>query len=159
MASIRRDTAIAFIRTFENLDLDANIALRTPNCRHTIGPMSLGYKPDMTNDDFINHFSHIKEIIASFPVMVREIFADETGRPITIWAYSRAIFKDEVKDDEEPKVDWSYYGEYMFVLFMNEAGDKVERIIEFVDSDKVTKVRQLMLRAKRNAAKKKQGSA
>lgn len=159
MASTRRDTALAFINSFEHLDLDANIALRAPNCRHTIGPTSLGYKLDMTNEDFISHFSGIQEIIAKFPVMVREIFADETGKQVTVWAYSRAIFKDEAIDNEEPKVDWTYYGEYIFVLFMTEAGDKIERIIEFVDSDKVVKMRQLMMRAKRNIAAKKQGSA
>ena len=155
MTSIQRQIALAFCESFENLDAEANVALRSPDCRHEFGPSSMNMGEPRTNDQFIAHVSSLKETLTGIPVTPKEIF--ECGSHVTIWATSTATFRDEVKD-ADPDVDWSYHGEYMFVLVFNQAGDKIERIIEFLDSKKVAEVRALQARAKRNLAAKEQSS-
>lgn len=74
---------------------------------------------------------------------------------MTIWATSNATFREEAKD-EDSGLDWSYHGEYIFILILNQTGDKIERIIEFLDSQKVVEVRVLIERARRNVAARKE---
>ncbi|KAK5958729.1 hypothetical protein OHC33_000572 [Knufia fluminis] len=153
--STQRATALAFLDSFDKLDGDANIALRAPNCRHTMAPTSLNFKPDMTNEQWTAHLNSTKEVLTSFPVMAKEIF--ENGNQVTIWATSEANFREEAKDDEEG-VDWTYHGEYMFVLLFDGDG-KIERIVEFLDSVKVVQVGALIERAKRNLKARKEGAS
>jgi len=155
-ASTQRNTALAFLETFDTLDSDSNLALRTPSCRHSMGPASLNFTPDMTNQQWAAHFQPLKEILSSFPVTAKEIF--ESGNQVTIWATSNALFREEAKDDEEG-IDWTYEGEYIFILFFEEGGERIERIVEFLDSAKVAPVRALLGRATRNVAAKKEGSS
>jgi len=108
----------------------------------------------MTNDQWAAHGLSLKEVLVAFPVTPKEVFGHEASNQVTIWATSSAVFRDDVKDDED-SVDWSYFGEYIFVFSFNQAGDKVERVLEFLDSKKVEEVRALMQRARRNLAAKK----
>src|ERR1700761_230777 len=110
MASIQRRTALAFLQTFQELDVNSNLALRTPDCRHTMAPASLNYPPSITNEQFAAHILSLKEIIAKFPGTVKEIFEHETSNQVTIWATSNATFREEAKDDDS-SIDWSYHGE------------------------------------------------
>jgi len=153
--SIQRSIALAFLESFKDLDGAGNVALRAPDCRHIMAPASLNFGPSKTNEQFAAHISGVKEIFAALPVTATEIFEQPDSHQVTIWATSDGTFREEVKDDEEPRVDWSYRGEYMFVLVFNRAGDKIERIIEFLDSKRVEEVRVLMDRAKRNLAARK----
>ena len=154
MASTKRNTALAFLKTFDDLDLEANLSFRIPTCRHTIAPASVNFQADMNNNQFAAHLMSLKERIAGIPVTVKEVFEDKGGDHVTVWATSNARWREEAMDDD-PEVDWTYNGEYIFLLTMNPAGDKIERILEFVDSTKVEKVRMLSQRADRNLAAKK----
>ena len=109
----------------------------------------------MTNETFAAHLSSLKPILASLPVTAKEIFAHEGSNQVTIWATSNAIFQEEAKD-EDSGVDWSYHGEYIFILSLNQAGDKIERIVEFLDSKSVVEVGVLIQRAKSNLAARKE---
>lgn len=149
MASQQRQTALAFLDTFENLDLESNLSFRTDDCRHTMAPESMGYGPEKTNEEFAEHFKGIAQLVGAFPVTPKEIFEHEGSNQITIWATGEAIFRDGVKDGD-PSVDWSYHGEYMFVFVLNEDGTKIKRLIEFIDSKNVAAVQPLLARAKRN---------
>jgi len=151
MVSTQRSTALAFLQSFQHLDVDANLALRTPNCIHSMAPASLNYPASMTNEQFAAHLSSVKPILATFPVTASEIFEHEGSNQVTVWATSNATFREEAKD-EDPGIEWSYRGEYMFVLVLNRAGDRIERIVEFLDSKKVEEVTVLMERARRNLA-------
>ncbi|TKA47810.1 hypothetical protein B0A49_14037 [Cryomyces minteri] len=155
MASVQRSTALAFLQSFQELDVNSHLALRTPGCRHTMAPASLNYPPSMTNEQFAAHLSSLRTIIASFPVTAKEIFEHEGGNQVTIWATSSATFREEAKD-EDSGLDWSYYGEYIFILSFNQAGDKIERIVEFVDSKRAVEVGVLVERARRNVAARKE---
>jgi uncharacterized radical SAM superfamily Fe-S cluster-containing enzyme len=48
---------------------------------------------------------------------------------------------------------WRYKGEYMFMLWMDESGEKVVRVVEFLDSKGTADVLMpLMRRARENRA-------
>lgn len=159
MASAKRNTALAFLQTFKDLDGDSNIALRAPDCRHTIAPASLNFPSSMTNEQWAAHLSSLEGILSAFPVTAKEIFEQEASNQVTVWATSDAIFQEEAKDyDGDAARDWSYRGEYIFIFFFDAAGDKIERILEFVDSAKAVEMGRLLERAKRNLAARKNGS-
>ena len=155
MASTQRSIALAFLQSFQELDGDSNLALRTPGCSHIMGPASLNYPPSMTNEQWGAHLLSLKSILATLPVTAKEIFEHEGSNQVTIWATSNATFREEVKG-EDSGVDWSYHGEYIFILLFNQAGDKIERIVEFLDSTRVVEVKELIERARRNLAARKE---
>lgn len=155
MASIQRSIALAFLQSFQELDIDSNLALRTPGCCHIMAPASLNYPPSMTNEQWAAHLFPLKSILATFPVTAKEIFEHEGSNQVTIWATSNAIFREEAKD-EDSGLDWSYHGEYIFIFLFNQTGDKIERIVEFLDSQKVVELGPLMQRARRNVATRKE---
>lgn len=59
----------------------------------------------------------------NFEPTIHEMVEDEKGNKVTIWCSS-------VSDTVLGK----YENEYMILLYFNQAGDKVERVVEFVDS-------------------------
>lgn len=149
MASTQREAALAFLKTFETLDLKTNLALRTDDCRHDMAPASMGFTLGKTNEEFAEHFNRVTSLMSSFPVTPKEIFEHEGSNQVTIWATSNAIFREDAKDDD-PSVDWTYHGEYMFNFFFDSSGTKIKRIIEFIDSRKVAEVMGLIERARHN---------
>jgi hypothetical protein len=151
MASPLHSLALAFCASFQDLDIDANIALRTPDCTHVFAPASLNFPPSMKNAEWAAHASSLTAILSSFPVVAKEIFTSEGSNTVTIWATSEAVFREDVKEEG---VEWSYYGEYMFVLQLEKEGERIERVVEFLDSTKVVEVRVLMDRARANLARR-----
>lgn len=147
MASTQRRTALAFIAAFENMDVDASIAVRSPRCTHQILPTSLGIGTK-NNEDFRKHLTGLMPLIDKFPVTPIDIL--ESGNIVTIRATSEARFRPAIMDGHPD--DWQYHGEYLFVFQMNEAGDKIDRILEFLDSTKVVDLRTLQQRARVNLA-------
>ncbi len=154
MASTQRNIAMSFLESFKNLDTTGNLALRAPGCIHKFAPASLNMSP-MTNGQWGAHLNSLKDILSTFPVEAKEIFEHEASNQVTIWATSNAVFREEAKD-EDSGMDWSYEGEYMFVLVFNENGDKIERILEFLDSKKVADLQAQLKRARVNVAARKE---
>ena len=105
----------------------------------------------MTNEQWGAHLNSLKSILSTFPVEAREIFASEGSNQVTIWATSNAVFREEATDADSG-LDWSYQGEYIFVLVLNDNGDKIERILEFLDSKKVADMQEKLKRARSNVA-------
>ena len=105
----------------------------------------------MTNEQWGAHLNSLRSILSTFPVEAKEIFETEGSNQVTIWATSNAVFREEAKD-EDSGLDWSYQGEYIFVLVLNESGDKIERILEFLDSKKVLEMQAQLKRARANVA-------
>ncbi|MCJ1447951.1 MAG: hypothetical protein MMC23_008463 [Stictis urceolatum] len=158
MASVQRSTAAAFLRAFEELDDGSHIALRAPNCRHTIAPASTSFHPNMTNEQWATHFASLRDVLIRFPVTAKEIFEQPASNQITVWATSEAIFREEAKDYDSG-LDWTYRGEYIFILFFNQAGDRIERILEFVDSKRAAEVMILVKRARHNLQAKRSNAS
>ena len=88
-----------------------------------------------------------------FPVTAKEVMEDEEKNAAIVHAGSHAYFYDSVKDEEIPPDDWKYQGEYIFILTMTEGGDKVKRVVEFVDSKGTERLLGLIKRARANKEK------
>ena len=140
MGSQQRQIALALLDTFTNLDYEANVALRTPDCRHSFAPASLGIL-EKSNEQFAAHIKSMQKNIEGIPVTAKQIF--EGNNQVTIWATGDTKFKEEVKA-AEPQLDWTYQGEYIFIFTFNGAGDRIQHILEFLDSKKVEDARKLL---------------
>lgn len=77
---------------------------------------------------------------------------DEKQNRVVVWATGKPMWKEEVMDGD--KKDWEIEGEYMFILSMNESGEKLERVVEFLDSKRTEELRVLAARAAKNLAAK-----
>lgn len=52
-----------------------------------------------------------------------------------VWCTGRPQWREEVKDYEVfSEEQWEYVGEFIFMLTMDEEGEKITKIVEFVDS-------------------------
>ncbi|OCL04240.1 hypothetical protein AOQ84DRAFT_442220 [Glonium stellatum] len=150
MTSTRRNTAVAFFDTFKTLSVQDAISIRTPTCRHIFTPASISPPPPLDNAQFAAHISRLKEIIASFPVTTKEISEDQEKNQVIIWATAQAEFHTELKDAGISDEEWAYKGEYVFILTMDETGQKIDRVVEFLDSKATERLRELMARARAN---------
>jgi len=152
MSSARYKTAMAFIGDFETLNVPTMLSRRTNDCVHTFLPSSIA-PPPKDNIAFGEHVSRLREIMPKFPVTAKEVMEDEEKNVAIIHAVSQAYFYDSVKDEGISSDDWKYQGEYIFVLTMTEAGDKVKKVVEFVDSKGTERLLGLIKRARANKEK------
>lgn len=148
------DKVQAFLSTFAHLDIQTNLNLRHPSCKHTFLPASLNIGTK-NNDEFAAHMGSIADVIEEFPVTVKQILYDEGGKVVTAWATSTVKFKDEAVDHEDAELKWEYDGEYMFVFEFDEEREKIVRVFEFLDSKRVEEVWKLLGRAKGNLERRK----
>ena len=93
------------------------------------------------------------------PLTTKEIMEDEKQNRVIVWCSGVLRFKDIVKDPGLSDDEWEYHGEYIFILSMDESGEKVERSLEFVDSKATERLRILMARAHNNLVAAKAGAA
>ncbi|ORY71826.1 uncharacterized protein BCR38DRAFT_418164 [Pseudomassariella vexata] len=120
--SQRRQTALAAIDSYNQWSISAIMAFRDPSCTHEILPKSLN-QPLMDNKKYEAYFSSMIPAFKSFKVVVQDVFEDEKENKVVVWAESTA-----------DSVIGPYANEYMLAFYFNEAGDKVVRMLEFVDS-------------------------
>jgi ketosteroid isomerase-like protein len=86
-------------------------------------------------------------VLDHFPITEKEIHVNEVGKQIILWATGKPEFKKEAMGND-PAEKWDYTGEYIFIV-MNEDG-KIVRILEFLDSLAIERLRGMMDRAKEN---------
>jgi hypothetical protein len=157
MVSKRLETAKKFISFFEALDSKILEAILAPNYTHEFAPTSLCRAAGLGVRDragFINHTSHIGDIMTSFPVTAKEYIESDKGNQVVVWATSEAKWRDDVKGDGA-EAEWAYEGEYVFMLTMDESGDKIVKTVEFLDSKQTAdRLMGLMKRARENKAKR-----
>ncbi|KAI0515385.1 hypothetical protein F5B22DRAFT_607159 [Xylaria bambusicola] len=120
--SRRRQTALAVIDTYNKWDLEAMVAIRTEDCVHQVLPQSLGRQP-LNNAEYKAYFATWIPLFKDFTVTVNDLVEDEKENKVVMWAKSTAM--TEVGP---------YANEYVLILHMNEAGDKITKFLEFVDS-------------------------
>lgn len=54
---------------------------------------------------------------------------------VVIWCTGSPQWREELKDYEVfSEEQWAYVGEFIFMLTMDEEGEKITKIVEFVDS-------------------------
>ncbi|KAJ9499943.1 hypothetical protein LTR99_008611 [Exophiala xenobiotica] len=153
-ASTLRTTAERYISAFETLDSDLFRSLQSPRTySHTFGPASASPPPPQDGAHFAQHIADLRGIMRGFPVYTQAMYVNEAARQVVVHATSETWFRDEVKDTEMPESDWLYHGEYIFILDMDESGEKITKVFEFLDSKGTDALRQLMKRARANQAK------
>ena len=149
MPSRRYDTAMAFIGDFATLDVATMLSRRTDDCTQTFLPASIA-PPAKDNVAFGEHISRLRDVMQKFPVTAKEVMEDEAKNMVIVHATSQAHFHEEFKDDEISSEEWMYRGEYIFMLTMNESGDKVRKVVEFLDSKGTERLFGLVKRARSN---------
>jgi ketosteroid isomerase-like protein len=77
----------------------------------------------MDNATYSAYFSAMMPYFRNFTVKVNDIIEDARANKVAVWAESTA------DTDIGP-----YKNEYMLVFYLDERGEKVERMLEFVDS-------------------------
>ncbi|KMW68000.1 hypothetical protein BDDG_12507 [Blastomyces dermatitidis ATCC 18188] len=82
----------------------------------------------------LEHVAQLHAVMSSFPLTVKEYIESDSSNQVTVWASSRAMFRDEGKDDGVSEAEWAYGGEYVFLLWMDETGEKLIKSVEFLDS-------------------------
>ncbi|KUJ10195.1 uncharacterized protein LY89DRAFT_689999 [Mollisia scopiformis] len=152
MPSARYNTAVKYIEAFNNLDLKSIMSLRAPKCTHQMAPASLGYGDPITNDVYETSISRFGRYISAWPVEIKEVTEDEKNNRVVVWATAQPQWREEAMDG--PKEDWEKGGEYMFTMCMDESGEKLVRVVEFLDSKRTEELRALIARASKNLEKK-----
>lgn len=121
--SQRRRTALAIIEAYNKWDIEAIMALRTDDCVQEIAPKSLG-NPEKDNAGYRAWFGPMMAHFRGFTVTVDDLVEDSRANKVVLRAHSRA-----------ETVIGPYANEYVLILHMNEAGDKITRMVEFVDTN------------------------
>jgi ketosteroid isomerase-like protein len=153
MESKRLETAKKYISFFATLDTQALDSLLAENYTHQLTPTSLNRLAPgpVDKQGVLEHYNRLRNVMTGFPVTAKEYIENESSNRVTIWASSKTVFRDDVKDDGISQKEWIYEGEYIFLLTMDETGEKIIRIVEFLDSKAmVDKLRPLIKRANEN---------
>ncbi|KAI0129624.1 hypothetical protein BJ170DRAFT_617053 [Xylariales sp. AK1849] len=139
-------TATAYMRVFTTLDPNTIISVLSEDYKHVFAPASLNPPGPFTRDGFFSHLTQLQGILRSFPVQFKQTWPNPSLNQIVIWADSETEFHDHVKDNDDVE-EWKFRGEYLWVLTMNLTGEKVEHVLEFLDSKATEQLRGLMARA------------
>lgn len=142
--SKRYNLCVEVIDAFKAWDMDRIMAYRADNCIQEIAPSKLLFsslslpshsikltvsteslgQPARDNAAYRQYFEATMPLFTNFTPTAHEIIVDEAGNKASIWCSSTA---------ETPV--GPYANEYTLFLYFNETGDKVVRVVEFVDSD------------------------
>lgn len=152
MTSTRYATALKYIKAAKDFDLNAIMALRTPTCTHHLHPSSLGTRVD-DNAAYETHLLRFKSIITGFPIVAKEIIEDEKQNRVVLLVESGQTWVPAAMDPSFSEEEWGFKREYVFILSMDESQEKVEKVIEFLDSKGTDQFRALITRAFENIKK------
>ncbi|KAJ7927988.1 hypothetical protein B0H13DRAFT_2653171 [Mycena leptocephala] len=122
--------------------------LQSENYRLEFAPASLNPPAPLTREQFAAHLGHLRNIMSSFPVRAKKSWANPSLNQVVVWADGETVFHAHVRDNEDEE-EWKYVGEYMFVISMDESGEKIDHVLEFVDSKGTERLRGLMARARK----------
>lgn len=147
-------TAKAYMEVFTNLNPETIASVQTDDHKHTFAPASTDLPGPYNRDQYASHIASLRAFLASFPVRFKSVWPNVALRQVLIWADSEAHFHDSLKWGENLKGDpgdsteqLAFQGEYMWLLTMNESGDKVNEVLEFLDSKKTEQMKGLVLKA------------
>lgn len=151
MESKRLATARKYIDHFATLDGDMLSSILADNYVHEFAPASLDPPGPFDRAGFLEYSGRMRDVMTGFPVVAREYVESESSNQVTVWATSWTVFRADAMDDGIPQEDWTYRGEYIFMFYMDESGEKVVRCLEFLDGKGTDdKLRPLMHRAREN---------
>lgn len=151
MTSKRLATVLKYIEAANILDIETIMSLRAPACISEFHPSSLSPSPVIRdNAAYAAGLAPFKTIILGFPVTIKQILEDEKQNSIMIWAEGATEWIPAVMDDEVEVEEWRFVREFIFIMGMDESGEKIEKVVEFVDSKATERLRTLIVRAFEN---------
>lgn len=118
----QRQTADALIAAFNNMDIPAILALRTPDCTQQIVPLRFNF-PIQNNAAYAQRMNFIIRAFENFHLEVNDVIEDNEARKIVMWLSAKG----------DSKVG-EYRNEYMWTIEFDASGDKIVRMKEFVDT-------------------------
>lgn len=136
MESKRLQTAKKYIGHFATFDAETLASILAEDHVHQFAPASLHPPGPFTKQEFIDYSGRLRRIMTGFPVYGNEYIESDVANQVTVWATSRTQFREEVMDIDESKGkgEWDFEGEYVFMFWMDESGEKIRRTVEFLDS-------------------------
>ncbi|KAF2476719.1 uncharacterized protein BDR25DRAFT_278026 [Lindgomyces ingoldianus] len=147
MPSRQRQTADALVCAFNNMDNDAILSLRAPDCMRQILPLSLNF-PAQSNAKYLANLSSMKSLFTSFQIRVDDVIEDLVQRKIVMFV--TALGQTPVGE---------YNNEYVWKMKFDEAGEKIVEWSEFVDVGMVKDFYpRLVAEIKRREEEKEKGS-
>jgi hypothetical protein len=141
------DTASKTVLSYsqENLgsEISALSATLSPACKRYIAPSSFfAAAPDMANYGMRNaeyeaHMAPEMAMLETWRIEIKKIVVDEAQRAATTWSNHYLA----IKGREEVLLG------FVFMLDMNEKGEKVDKIVQFIDTAECVKYVQMMQEA------------
>lgn len=142
-------TAATYLNVFTTLDSTTIAHVQTSDYTHEFAPQSANPPGPFSRDEFAQFLSNLRNVVYDFNVRARQIWPNPSLRQVVIWADSAPAFRDEVKNGSD-EIDWRYKGEYIFILTLDDKGQKVSKVLEFVDSKGTERVKALIAQATAN---------
>lgn len=139
-------TATAYMKVFTTLDPTVFSSILSENYKHEFAPASLNPPQPFTRDGFAAHITRLRGVLRSFPVRMKQTWPNPSLNQVIIWADSETEFYESVKD-KNAEDGWKFNGEYIWVLTMDQSGEKIEHVLEFLDSKATEKIRVAMASA------------
>jgi hypothetical protein len=151
--SARMRTARAFISSFATVDISVLKTILSKDFTETILPASIPV-PAMDQPGYIAHMSKLNTVVTGFPFTILDIVESESSNSVWLYGTAGPLWRDEAKGDGEVEGGWDFKGEYVFMLWMDESGEKLVRSMEMVDSKAVERMLGLYAKALANVGSK-----
>lgn len=126
-------TASAFLQVYTTLDTEALSKILSDNYVLEFAPASMNLPGPLDRDAQLARINSIKDVMSSFPVKTKHIWPNLPLRQVLVWAHSETRFLDHLKHGGN-EGEWDLKGEYMFLMTMDESGERIEHVLEFLDS-------------------------
>ncbi|KAF5714804.1 hypothetical protein FMUND_7185 [Fusarium mundagurra] len=139
-------TATTYIDGFRTLDTEALSRILSDEYSHRFAPTSANLPGPMDHNGFIARLKHVGEVMSSFTVNIKQMWPNPSLRQVLVWANSETHFRRHLRDSDDEE-EWTKRGEYMFLMTMNETGEKILDVLEFVDSKATEDIVGLVARA------------
>ncbi|KAI1054699.1 hypothetical protein LB505_014391 [Fusarium chuoi] len=126
-------TATAYIDVFRTLDTEALSRILSDKYSPRFAPASANLPESMHRHGLIARLNRVGEVMSSFTVTIKQMWPNPSLRQVLVWADSETNFHRQLRDSDDDE-EWTKRGEYMFLMTMNESGEKIADVLEFVDS-------------------------
>ncbi|KAF5696613.1 hypothetical protein FGLOB1_13395 [Fusarium globosum] len=139
-------TATAYTDVFRTLDTEALSRILSDEYSHRFAPASANLPGSMDRYGLIARLNQVGEVMSSFTVSIKQMWPNPSLRQVLVWAASETNFHRQLRDSDDEE-EWTKRGEYMFLMTMNESGEKIADVLEFVDSKATEEIVDMVGRA------------
>jgi hypothetical protein len=133
-------TAESFFSALSICDMDRVASFLAPEYEHHFLPASSGLGPPVDRDALIGRFTGLRSIATGVEITINQAWPNDAAHTITLQTTNTPHFKDIVKRPEDVEGEWDFSIQCMFVLTMDESGEKMVKSIEFVEGPTTEKM-------------------